>query len=585
MYRTPLRTLALWAALTVAGTARAGDLRGSVGDEAGKGLAGVLVTARRADLHRGTTVVTDDRGAFRIEGLEDGLYDLRARRVGFGDVAREGIRLPGAPPQRFVLRLVAPGEALDQLPASAWLARVRFPSAAVQGEFAIQCAMCHQQGSKWTRFALRRERWGMIFDKMADMGAVPSRHLRDEMPAALNEAYDLDDPSRGPPLPPPTTGAAAREVVTEWDLGEPTSMLHDIVLGRDGAVYAVDWMMDEIHRLDPRTGRRTAWSVPHDGEQPGGVLRRFAMRGTGYTHVVPYVAPHSIQAAPDGSLWITLSLGHGLARLDPATGEFRIFRQPPAGVYPHTLRFDREGRVWYTLAVSNHVASFDPKTGAFRLYRLPTRTLGEAAAVRFVRPLLWLADALHLTRAPIADPEILPIPYGIDVAPDGSVWVSQFNNRRIGRLDPATGEIRTFDTPFYGPRRFRIDSKGRLWIPAYADGGLYRFDPDTEKFTRYALPTGAGELPYSVALDRRTDDVWVCGSNSDTLIRFQPARERFTVFPLPTRVTFTREIEVDGEGNVWTSYSNMPGWQIEGGRPKVVRLSGAVGAGGGAIER
>ena len=73
-------------------------------------------------------------------------------------------------------------------------------------------------------------------------------------------------------------------------------------------------------------------------------------------------------------------------------------------------------------------------------------------------------------------------------------------------------------------------------------------------------------------VDRRTDTVWICGTNSDTLIRFEPDVERFTVYPLPTRVTYTREIDFDDAGGVWASNSNFPTWQIEAPGPKVIRL-------------
>ena len=63
-----------------------------------------------------------------------------------------------------------------------------------------------------------------------------------------------------------------------------------------------------------------------------------------------------------------------------------------------------------------------------------------------------------------------------------------------------------------------------------------------------------------------------CGTESDTLIRFDPETEHFAVYPLPTRVTYTREIDFDAEGRVWTSNSNTPTWQIEGGTPRVLRL-------------
>ena len=66
--------------------------------------------------------------------------------------------------------------------------------------------------------------------------------------------------------------------------------------------------------------------------------------------------------------------------------------------------------------------------------------------------------------------------------------------------------------------------------------------------------------------------VWICGTESDSVIRFDPASERFAVYPLPTRVTYTREIDFDAEGRVWTSNSNSPAWQIEGATPRILRL-------------
>ena len=47
------------------------------------------------------------------------------------------------------------------------------------------------------------------------------------------------------------------------------------------------------------------------------------------------------------------------------------------------------------------------------------------------------------------------------------------------------------------------------------------------------------------------------------MIRFEPESEEFLGYPLPTRVTYTREIDFDSQGRVWTSNSNAPTWQIE----------------------
>jgi hypothetical protein len=168
----------------------------------------------------------------------------------------------------------------------------------------------------------------------------------------------------------------------------------------------------------------------------------------------------------------------------------------------------------------------------------------------------------------------LPIPYGIDVAPDGGVWFSQLNERRIGRVDPETFAVTVIDTPFPAPRRLRFDSKGALWIPSFSGSALARFDPTTGTFETWPLPTepAGTETPYALNVDRRTDTVWICGTASDSLIRFEPGTRQFTVYPMPTRVTYTREIDFDARGGVWTSNSNLPAWQIDGGIPKMIRL-------------
>jgi hypothetical protein len=270
------------------------------------------------------------------------------------------------------------------------------------------------------------------------------------------------------------------------------------------------------------------------------------MRGRQYYHSVPHIAPHSVQIGPSGDVWITLCLGRGLARFDPATGKFSLHDEPSEGLYPHTLRFDRQGHIWYTIAMSNHVARYDPASDTFTLYRLPTRTLGERFFVSTLRFWIWAADKFNVMDLSTSDPELLPIAYGIDIAPDGGIWFSQFNHRRIGRLDPVTGAIRMIDTPFYGPRRLRFDSKGILWIPAYAEGRIYRFDPRDD---RSALrPPGR---PGGMPCPRWTSGPTRSGSADRTHSIIRLSR-RAGVHRLPLRVTFMREIDVD-EGNVWTA--------------------------------
>jgi virginiamycin B lyase len=558
--------------------AETGHLVGRVSDAAGDPVAGALVTARHLELARSTTVYADAAGRYTFPPLEPGRYHLRVRRAGFRDRSETVELAPGATVEEAVgvERETDPRELAWQLPANQWLALAvaRLPDDAAREEFRRQCTFCHQQGSWATRVQRDPEEWRKIFALMARMGGVLSTRVRTALPEALNGAYDeasfvpaLGERFTPPPLPDAT---ASRAIVTEWEVGDVGSMQHDLAVHPDGHVYSVDTTQDKLYRLDPRTGERRTFDIPRGDSPLGGV---FTTQRPIPANADAYVAPHSLQVARDGTVWITLCLGNKLARFDPRTEHFDIYPQQE-GLYPHTLRFDGRGRVWYTLAVSNQVAMLDPATGERRTYLLPTRTWKESLAVRAVPWFLWLGRYVDLDPQRAGDGPELPIPYGIDIAPDGGVWFSQLNAHRIGRLDPESGDIRVIDTPFSAPRRLRFDSRGNLWIPGFSSGVLARFDPRTGEFHTWELPIEprGSETPYALNVDRRTDTVWICGTESDTLMRFDPATEHFTIYPLPTRVTYTREIDFDAQGAIWTSNSNLPAWQIEGAAPKLIRL-------------
>jgi putative heme-binding domain-containing protein len=66
--------------------------------------------------------------------------------------------------------------------------------------------------------------------------------------------------------------------------------------------------------------------------------------------------------------------------------------------------------------------------------------------------------------------------------------------------------------------------------------------------------------------------VWICGTGNDTINRFDPVTETFVEFRLPTRVSYTREIEFGDDGSIWTSTSG-PARHMERGVGAVIRIS------------
>jgi len=259
-------------------------------------------------------------------------------------------------------------------------------------------------------------------------------------------------------------------------------------------------------------------------------------------------------------MWFTLCFSGEMAKFDVKTKKFTICSSAvsPAkrGSYPHTLRInpkDPEGLVWYTDAGRNSVYSLHPKT----LYVTEYKLLKAEQAVNAGR-----GESRGIT------------PYGIDFSPvDGSIWYSKLNGNRIGRIDPTAedGDIKEWNPPFRGPRRHHIAQDGIVWVPGFGSGKFGAFDPKTEEWKVYDLPDAENQIPYALNLDPK-GNVWICGTGNDTLHRFDPQTEELTTFRMPSRVTYTREIEFDAEGNLWTCNSNAPGRHTERGYGSIIKL-------------
>ena len=153
------------------------------------------------------------------------------------------------------------------------------------------------------------------------------------------------------------------------------------------------------------------------------------------------------------------------------------------------------------------------------------------------------------------------------------MWAARLYANDIARIDPETDEITMIDFPYNGPRRLRVDADGNIWIVAFQDSLLVKYDPATEAFTHYELPV-VNELPYALNVDRQRGVVWVNGNQSDTILGFDIDSESWKVYPMPRQRFFTRDIEISEEdGAIYTTNSHFPTWQSEGGVPTLLRIT------------
>ena len=108
-----IRTLGTLAAgLAAAACLHAGTISGTVRDESGAVLPGVTVEVTGAALPSPRLAATDRAGAYRLEGLPAGTYDVAFRLINFVGVARKGVVLMdgGAASADATLRLSASAE-------------------------------------------------------------------------------------------------------------------------------------------------------------------------------------------------------------------------------------------------------------------------------------------------------------------------------------------------------------------------------------------------------------------------------------------------------------------------------------------
>ena len=139
--------------------------------------------------------------------------------------------------------------------------------------------------------------------------------------------------------------------------------------------------------------------------------------------------------------------------------------------------------------------------------------------------------------------------------------MSELQGNRIVEFMASTGKFRTFTlpTPSSGPRRFDLDAKGIVWIPAYSANRLVRLDPASGRFTEIDLAI-RDAVPYVVRVDPRDGALWIGTSAADVLLRYRPAAAQFDVYPLPSHGALVRHLAVDGKrGAVWVAYGASPG--------------------------
>jgi virginiamycin B lyase len=289
---------------------------------------------------------------------------------------------------------------------------------------------------------------------------------------------------------------------------------------------------------------------------PGAVsIREFAVPAGSH--------PHDVAPAADGTVWYTAQSAGKLGRLDPETGQVREVALG-GGSAPHGVIVGPDGAAWVTDSGLNAIVRVDAATHAVKRFPLPDKAAGANlnTATFDGRGALWFTgQGGWYGRVNVASGQVDAFnapkgggPYGIATAPDGSVAYSSLAGSYLGRIDSAAGGVAVVETPTArgGARRVWFDSTGRAWVTEWFAGKLAVYDASARSWREWRLP-GSNPQPYAVFVDER-DLVWITDFGSNAIVRFNPATERFDSFALPTAGASVRQL-LGRPGEVWGAES------------------------------
>jgi virginiamycin B lyase len=336
------------------------------------------------------------------------------------------------------------------------------------------CAVCHDL-TRITNSGHDRQGWQNVLRMMKLGGAPLPDDKFDIVTDYLAKNFPQKEQSEAVLIPGPVA-----VVIREWVVPTLHSRPRDPIVTPDGALWYTGQMSNVLGRLDPSTGTIKEYQLP------------------------PMSAPHGLVADTKGDIWYTANFGSYVGRFEPKTGKVTEFPMPDlAAKDPHTPIFDHDGILWFTVQAGNRVGRLDPKTGEVRLAMSPT------PASR---------------------------PYGIDVDSTGVPFFTEFGANKIGRIDPATMAIREYVLPNEDarPRRIAITGDDIIWYTDYSRGMLGRLDPKTGAVTEFPSPGGSHSGPYGIAALNGV--LWYSESQVEpnTLVRFDPKTQAFQTWAIPS---------------------------------------------------
>jgi streptogramin lyase len=505
-------------------------LRGEVRSVEEGPMGGVTVTATRDKSTISVTATTDDQGSysFPADRLAPGTYGLTIRAVGYDLDGKATANVAAEQTATADLKLKKTRNLVAQLTSAEWLAS--WPGTDAEKRLVADCMSCHtlervarsnHPAEEWVTIIPRMLRYAQNTTPLApQMRTGESTGLLVQQPERLQRlaeylaSVNLSN-SETFPYPLKTlkrvSGKGTRAIITTYKLPKQTDQPHDVMGDPDGGIYFTYFGDPLLGRLDPKTGEVASYPIP--------ILKEKAAKGA-----------LSLYHDHDGNFWVSLMYQAGGAKFDKATKSFTMLPVAPefnressqqAFVAPQSSHVD--GKLWIQDVASTSVYRVDLKTGKFENFK-------PYSDIKPDSPLAGRPHSIY---------EIFP-------DAQNNLYIADFSDRAIGRIDAKTGEYTFIQTPTdrSRPRRGEMDKEGRLWFAEYAVDNVAMLDTKTNRIQEWTVPT-KWSLPYQAKIDKN-GDLWTGGMASDRIARINTKTGDMVEYQLPAN-TNIRNLYIDDQ--------------------------------------
>jgi YVTN family beta-propeller protein len=309
-----------------------------------------------------------------------------------------------------------------------------------------------------------------------------------------------------------------------------------------GSVWAATYSAPVVARIDPARNRvasrwrvagahldvlptsRGVWVVSEGGD----VLRLDARTGRVQRRLHGGADPSFVQSCA-GAVWVSNFRGSVLRRINAATG--RLAREVKVGSGAAGLACT-DMTLWiarYDRGVVLRLAGSSKPKVAFRA--------AGATDVLAVAGSVWAAASevvrLRLAAAPAPSQSVKVGSQPVTVtAGAGYVWVSNYGDGTVSRINPATNRVVKIIPLNESPYGIAYGA-GAIWVSSFSDPTVLRIDPATNTVVA-TIPLPESEWPENVAFGEGS--AWVAVASPDTLdhpeldsvLRIDPATNAVT---------------------------------------------------------